>query len=112
MRELRTFELDEPNQPVSWRARYGQSVTVLEGQLWLTIEDQIADIWLKPGAVYALPEGVNVWMSGETGPVRFMLSEASAPLSLRRLAAFARVLFRIIARTTHTDAYGASPRAS
>ena len=45
MRELRTFELDEPGRPVSWRARHGQSVTTLEGSLWLTLEGHPADIW-------------------------------------------------------------------
>ncbi|WP_454055717.1 DUF2917 domain-containing protein [Cupriavidus sp. Marseille-Q8015] len=112
MRELRTFELDQPGQPVSWCARQGQSVAVLEGLLWLTIENQLADIWLQAGAVYALPEGARVWMSGEAGPVRFVLSETSASLSLRRLFALARALLRMAGRAMHTDAYGASPRAS
>jgi hypothetical protein len=48
MRELRTFELEEPDQPVTWRARHGHSVTALEGRLWLTMEGHLADIWLRP----------------------------------------------------------------
>ena len=87
MRELRTFELDEPGRPVSWRARHGQSVTALEGSLWLTLEGHPADIWLRPGDVYVLAEGERVWLSGETAAApfaRFLLTETPAPWSLRR----------------------------
>ena len=57
MRELRTFELDEPGQPVSWRAGYGQTVCAAAGKLWVTVEGNPDDIWLEPGQELALPEG-------------------------------------------------------
>src|SRR5213595_501246 len=65
MRELRTFELDEPGQPVSWRACYGQTVCAMAGKLWVTVEGNPDDIWLEPGAEMALPEGYRVWLSGD-----------------------------------------------
>ncbi|WP_313818138.1 DUF2917 domain-containing protein [Cupriavidus sp.] len=111
MRELRTFELDEPGKPVSWRVRHGQSVAVLEGRLWLTIEGQAADIWLRPGDVFALPEGAQVWLSGESPLARFQLAETPAPLSLERAAAIARQLLRRW-RARKTDAFGDCPQIS
>ncbi|EHP40800.1 hypothetical protein OR16_23793 [Cupriavidus basilensis OR16] len=96
MRELRIFELDEPGRPVSWRAREGQSVKAIEGRLWLTVEGHLADIWLLPGAVFALPAGTRVWLSGESEGARFTLAEtpASAPLPWRWLGGLASALKR------------------
>nr|WP_315596462.1 DUF2917 domain-containing protein [uncultured Cupriavidus sp.] len=111
MRELRTFELDEPGRPVSWRARHGQSVTALEGRLWLTVEGQVADIWLRPGDVYALVEGERVWLSGEAPTARFLLTETPAPWSLRRGVYLARQLMRRW-NGRKTDAFGDCPQAS
>ncbi|MBV8271150.1 MAG: DUF2917 domain-containing protein [Cupriavidus sp.] len=111
MRELRTFELDEPDRPVTWRARHGQSVTALEGRLWLTVEGHIADIWLRPGDVMALPEGDRVWLSGDARGARFMLAEAPAPWSLRRAVFIARQLGRRWGERK-TDAFGDCPQVS
>ncbi len=94
MRELRIFELDEPGRPVSWRAREGQSVKAIEGRLWLTVEGHLADIWLLPGAVFALPAGARVWLSGESDGARFTLAQTPAPLSWRRLGGLAGALKR------------------
>ncbi|PLQ02132.1 DUF2917 domain-containing protein [Cupriavidus pauculus] len=109
MRELRTFELDEPGRPVSWRARHGQSVTALEGSLWLTLEGQMADIWLRPGDVYALIEGERIWLSGEAPVARFLLTETPAPWSLRRAVFIARQLKRRL-DARKTDAFGDCPQ--
>ncbi|MWL86058.1 MULTISPECIES: DUF2917 domain-containing protein [unclassified Cupriavidus] len=111
MRELRTFELDDPGQPVSWRARHGQSVTALEGRLWLTVEGQLADIWLKPGDTRALTEGDRVWLSAETDVARFLLTEVPAPWSMRRAVFIARQLARRW-NARKTDAFGDCPQAS
>lgn len=111
MRELRTFELDEPNRPVSWRARHGQSVTALEGRLWLTVEGQCADIWLHPGDVHALTEGDRVWLSGEAPVARFLLTETAAPWSARRAVFIARQLLRRW-NGRKTDAFGDCPQIS
>lgn len=94
MRELRIFELDEPGRPVRWRAPEGQSVKVLEGRLWLTLEGHHADIWLLPGAVYALPAGATVWLSGECEGARFTLAESAAPLWWRWLGGMTGALKR------------------
>lgn len=111
MRELRTFELDDSGQPVSWRARHGQRVTAIDGLLWLTIEGQTADIWLRAGEGMALPEGAQVWLSGESPGARFQLSEAPAPLSVQRAAAIARQLLRRW-NARKTDAFGDCPQVS
>jgi hypothetical protein len=83
MKELRHFELEDTGQPVSWRARAGQSVIARHGRLWLTIEGQHADIWLMPGTTFALPENARVWLSGETPGARFTLAQVTSPFSLR-----------------------------
>ena len=111
MRELRVFELDEPGQAVSLRAACGQSVKVVEGRLWVTVEGYVTDFWLQPGEVFALPEGERVWLSGEAGPARFALAVVSGPLSLRRLASWVRVLAHRW-REWKTDAFGECPRLS
>lgn len=108
MRELRIFELDEPGHPVGLRAGYGQSVKVLEGRLWVTEEGRLADFWLQPGEVFELAEGGRFWLSGD-GAVRFMLAETPAPLSLRRLVAWLRLLHQRWAEHK-TDAFGECPR--
>lgn len=109
MRELRTFELNEPGRLVSWRARHDQRVLALEGALWLTVEGTPCDIWLRPGAEHQLREGEMVWLSGEGGPARFMLSEPAPRWSAWRAL---RLVRRAVARMTRTVAYGACPRVS
>ncbi|RZT38672.1 DUF2917 domain-containing protein [Cupriavidus agavae] len=111
MRELRTFELDQPGHPVSWRARHGQSVTALEGQLWLTVEGQPADIWLRPGDTRVLTEGERVWLSAESASARFLLTEVPAPWSLRRALFIARQLARRW-NARKTAAFGDCPQVS
>ncbi|WP_454766925.1 DUF2917 domain-containing protein [Cupriavidus campinensis] len=111
MRELRIFELDQPGRPVRWRARHGQSVTALEGRLWLTIEGQTADVWLRAGDVFALPEGARIWLSGESPLARFQLAETPAPLSLQRAVAIAYQLIRRW-RARKTGACGDCPQAN
>ncbi len=111
MRELRTFELDEPGHPVTWRARHGQSVTALEGSLWLTVEGQIGDVWLRPGDVVVLAEGDRVWLSGEAPAARFLLTETPAPWSVRRVVFMARQLKRRW-NERKTDAFGDCPQVS
>lgn len=111
MRELRTFELDEPGQPVSWRARHGQTVTALEGRLWLTIEGHPGDFWLRPGDVVALTEGDRVWLSGEADTARFLLTETPARWSARRAVFIVRQLVRRW-NARKTDAFGDCPQTS
>ncbi|UBM11236.1 DUF2917 domain-containing protein [Cupriavidus metallidurans] len=111
MRELRTFELEEPDQPVTWRARHGHSVTALEGRLWLTVEGHLADIWLRPGDVMTLPEGARVWLSGDAPGSRFLLTESPAPWSLRRAVFITRQLARRWGEHK-TAAFGDCPRIS
>lgn len=111
MRELRTFELDEPGRPVSWRARHGQSVTALEGSLWLTVEGNHRDIWLRAGDMHALAEGDQVWLSAESPSARFLLTETPAPWSMRRALFIARQWVRRW-NARKTDAFGDCPQAS
>ena len=109
MRELRTFELDETGRPVGWRARHGQSVTALEGSLWLTVEGHPRDIWLRAGDTLVLTEGDRVWLSAEGGAARFQLAETPAPWSLRRAVFVIRQLARRWGERK-TDAFGDCPR--
>jgi len=109
MRELRTFELDGSGAPVNWRARHGQRVSALEGRIWLTLEGGSADIWLLPGAAFDPPEGARVWLSAERGGARFQLAQTPAPLSWRRLAFSALLLWRRL-RPHRTAAFGECPQ--
>lgn len=109
MRELRTFELDQPGLPVSWRAGYGQTVCAVAGKLWVTVEGNPGDIWLAPGDELALPEGYRVWLSGDGAGARFTLAQVPAPWSLRRLLAWLRALRHRVDEHS-TDAFGECPR--
>ena len=93
MREIRIFELDRPGVPVSWRSARAQTIAAQAGLLWVTQEDQLQDIWLKPGQSIDVPAGVRFWLSGEPVngcPARFAVTEdVNAP---RRLVRFLGLL--------------------
>lgn len=87
MQELRDFELDGSGRPVGWRAGAGQRIVAREGRIWLTVEGDSRDVWLRPGDEHALPDGAMVWLSGESSGARFTLVQPARLLLLRRLLA-------------------------
>ena len=49
MREIRTFELDRHDVPTGWFIDRPQTLKVTHGQIWLTVEGETGDIWLRAG---------------------------------------------------------------
>lgn len=83
MREIRIFELDG-RQAVGWESTEMQPLQVLQGQLWVTIESNLADFWLHAGDSIDLIPGQRVWLGTWTDGARFRISQPLAKRRLRR----------------------------
>ncbi|AKJ67337.1 hypothetical protein ABW99_02920 [Pandoraea thiooxydans] len=83
MREIRTFELDD-RQAVRWLSTDHQTLQVLRGELWLTVEGHPTDHWLHAGDCIEVHPGELLWLSNWQGAVRFRLSQ---PLDNRQVGA-------------------------
>ncbi|APD11200.1 hypothetical protein UC34_25230 [Pandoraea vervacti] len=83
MREIRLFELD-PGQTVFWRspaAERPQSLQVLQGLLWLTVEGEHADHWLSAGESFEIRGGQRVWLGTWQDGARMRMSQPAKLLS-------------------------------
>ncbi|WP_369679426.1 DUF2917 domain-containing protein [Burkholderia ubonensis] len=87
MRELRLYELDADEPAVCWRQVRRSVLRVTAGEVWLTIEGEPADHWLRPGDRLALGPGAQIWVSAGSRGARFTLSRAD-----ERAAPFAAAL--------------------
>ncbi|VVE68099.1 hypothetical protein PCA31118_02776 [Pandoraea captiosa] len=77
MREIRLFELD-PGQTVFWQtpaAAAPQSLQVLQGLLWLTVEGEHADHWLSAGETFEIRGGQRVWLGTWQEGARMRMSQ-------------------------------------
>jgi quercetin dioxygenase-like cupin family protein len=92
MREIRTFELDRRDAPTRWVIDRPQTLHVLRGQIWLTIEGETDDHWLSAGDCVELEAFSTIWISGAEDDVRFSLASASLT-SARTLGEIARAWF-------------------
>lgn len=74
MREIRIFEMeyDEPVQ--TWRLTQPLQLHVSEGELWLTIEGDSGDYWLREGESLTLGGGALVRISAGRPGVRFVMA--------------------------------------
>jgi hypothetical protein len=84
MREIRIFEMeyDEPVQ--AWRLTQPLQLHVSEGELWLTIEGDSGDYWLREGESLTLGGGASVRISAGRPGARFVMASGGA--SKRALA--------------------------
>ncbi|MDR5739083.1 MULTISPECIES: DUF2917 domain-containing protein [unclassified Caballeronia] len=78
MREIRTFELDGRDAPTRWTSHRPQTLRVLRGQIWMTVEGEADDHWLKAGDAVELKPYSTIWVSGTCEGSRFALASASA----------------------------------
>ncbi|SAL77494.1 hypothetical protein AWB71_05480 [Caballeronia peredens] len=91
MREIRTFELDRRDAPTGWFIDRPQTLRVMRGQIWLTIEGEADDHWLDAGASVELEPFKTIWVSGAQDESRFAL--ASVSTHTRSLSEIARAWF-------------------
>jgi hypothetical protein len=93
MREIRTYELDGHDVPTCWFIDRAQTLAVAHGELWLTVEGEAGDIWLRAGESIELERRASVWMSAGREGARFSVTSVSAPAkhwAERAMAWFAR----------------------
>lgn len=83
MREIRIFELDG-RQTVDWTCDMPQSLQVLRGTLWVTMENHCADFWLRAGDSFDIVPGERVWLGTWTAPARFRISQPMPMMRPRR----------------------------
>lgn len=79
MREIRMFELDG-HQAVFWQSATPQSLQVLQGLLWVTVEGEPADHWLSAGETFEIRAGQRLWLGTWQDTARFRLSQPMALL--------------------------------
>ncbi|VVE87784.1 DUF2917 domain-containing protein [Pandoraea bronchicola] len=83
MREIRLFELDQ-GQTVFWQspaAELPQSLQVLQGVLWLTVEGEPVDHWLHAGESFEIRRGQRVWLGTWQEGVRLRVSHPATARS-------------------------------
>ncbi|CAN7625976.1 DUF2917 domain-containing protein [Caballeronia sp. 15715] len=99
MREIRTLEQEPHDAPACWLIDRPHTLTVCRGTVWLTIEGESEDWWLREGETLELAPRSKVWISTSEPNSRFVL--ASAPVfSPTRKFAFYWLLIRFGQRRT------------
>ncbi|MFC0398442.1 DUF2917 domain-containing protein [Paraburkholderia rhizosphaerae] len=74
MREIRTFELEHGEPAAAWRVAQPAILKVTAGEVWLTVEGDAEDYWLRRGESFALSRGVTAWVSAGRDGARVVLS--------------------------------------
>ncbi|SAK75706.1 hypothetical protein AWB81_03593 [Caballeronia arationis] len=93
MREIRIYELDRRDVPTGWFIDRPQTLKVTHGQLWVTVEGDADDIWLRAGEAIELQPYSTIWVSASEEGGRFSMASVSAPRKAwleRAIAWFAR----------------------
>ncbi|ALS62581.1 MULTISPECIES: DUF2917 domain-containing protein [Pandoraea] len=80
MREIRLFELDG-GQTVFWQNETPQSLQVLQGLLWLTVEGESVDHWLRAGESFEMRAGQRIWLGTWKDGARLRVSQPTMSLS-------------------------------
>ena len=95
MREIRTLEQQPSEAPACWLIDRPHTLTVCRGTVWLTIEGDTADWWLRAGDTLELAPRSKVWISASESGSRFVLASEPVFSSTRR---FALSLYWMLAR--------------
>lgn len=64
MHLIEHYELRTP-RVVTVQLTAGSDIRVVSGRLWLTLEGDLADVWLQAGDVWTLPVKGRLWLSAE-----------------------------------------------
>jgi hypothetical protein len=78
MREIRIFELEHGEPAESWRLAQAMQLHVSEGELWLTLDGDSDDYWLRAGESIRLVAGARVCLSAGREGARFVLALGGA----------------------------------
>ncbi len=74
MREIRVFELEHQEPVQTWRLAQPLQLHVTEGEVWLTMDGDSSDYWLRQGESLALAGGKAVRLSAGSVGARFVLA--------------------------------------
>jgi hypothetical protein len=85
VREIRTLELRQGDAPECWFIDRPHTLTVCHGLLWLTVEGEPDDRWLRAGDAVELAPRSTAWISSPQSDSRFVLAVESALPATRRL---------------------------
>jgi quercetin dioxygenase-like cupin family protein len=77
--EIRHFELD-PGVCVAHRNQHASRITVASGTLWVTLEGDAVDYWLRAGDSLMIAPQQRLWLSAETDAARFGIARALRPV--------------------------------
>jgi hypothetical protein len=99
MREIRMFEMEYEEPAQCLRVARGLDLHVSDGELWLTIDGDAADYWLRAGESLSLARGVSVRIGAWRGGARFAIVAGGATAAEPRATALATTL---IGRLTTT----------
>jgi quercetin dioxygenase-like cupin family protein len=77
MREVRIFELEHDEPAAAWRVAHPSTFNVISGEIWLTIEGDSEDHWLRAGESIELPRRSVAWISAGQTAARFALASGS-----------------------------------
>ncbi|RQS75088.1 DUF2917 domain-containing protein [Burkholderia sp. Bp8963] len=83
MRELRLYVLDGDEPAGRWRMIDRTSLQVADGELWVTVEGELADHWLLPGETLVFARGMRVWISAGPRGATFAFGPRDAPAAVR-----------------------------
>lgn len=78
MREIRVFELEYQEPVQTWRLAQPLQLHVTEGELWLTMDGDSSDYWLRKGESLELAGGAAVRLSAGRAGARFMMALGGA----------------------------------
>jgi hypothetical protein len=87
MREIRIFELEHDEPVQTWRPVEPLQLHVSEGEIWLTIDGDSGDYWLRQGESMALEGGAEVRLSAGRAGARFVLALGGASAAARAVEA-------------------------
>jgi hypothetical protein len=80
VREIRTLELGQSDVPECRYIDRPHTLTVCHGMLWITIEGELDDRWLRAGESVELSPHSTVWISSPESTSRFVLASESVPV--------------------------------
>jgi len=86
MREIRTLELQQSEVPVSWFIDRPHTLRVCQGLLWLTLEGELDDKWLRAGDSVTLPANSTIWINSPEADSRFALASTPTKPWVGRIA--------------------------
>lgn len=79
MRELRLYVLESDEPGGRWRIVDRTMLRLADGELWVTVEGEQADHWLRPGDTLTVAPRARIWVSAGPHGATFAFGGQDAP---------------------------------